>query len=48
MEPDIQKIAIGIAQEFVTIQETVVKEVVQKDKRLCCDNGWVARGNVLV
>ncbi len=34
--------------EFVTIQEMVGKEVVQKDKRLCRDNGRVAQGNALV
>ena len=43
-----QKIAIGTAREFVTIQETIVKELVQKDKWFCCDYGWVARGNALI
>ncbi len=44
----IQKIEIGTVREFVTKQEMVVKEVVQKDKRLCRDNGQVAPGNALI
>ncbi len=38
----------GTVRELVTTQRTVVKEVVQKDKWLCRDNGRVARGNALV